>query len=197
MRLAMLENLGGYQALKDEVMEDVRLAEMIKRFGGSMVASYAPGLLRTRMYTNFAEMWESCTKTWFSAMKFSLPFAALCAFWMYFMALISPLVTLASGVGMALGFDHSLWRWFVPAILAWLIQVAVFMIASLNSGVPPAYAFTAPLGLTLLYTMLLDSGIRITIGKGVTWKGRMIYERDGVAPPDLAALTARVSRMEK
>jgi hypothetical protein len=25
--------------------------------------------------------------------------------------------------------------------------------------------------------------MRITIGTGVTWKGRRIYERDGVKPP--------------
>jgi len=32
--------------------------------------------------------------------------------------------------------------------------------------------------------MLFDSSIRITIGKGVTWKGRRIYESGGVRPHD-------------
>jgi hypothetical protein len=44
---------------------------------------------------------------------------------------------------------------------------------------------TAPLGLGLIYAMLFDSSMRITIGKGVTWKGRRIYERNGVRPPAL------------
>jgi chlorobactene glucosyltransferase len=56
MRRTMLERVGGYEALKDEVLEDVRLAEMIKRSGGSLLAEYAPCLLSTRMYRTFTEL---------------------------------------------------------------------------------------------------------------------------------------------
>jgi hypothetical protein len=34
-----------------------------------------------------------------------------------------------------------------------------------------------------MYAMLFDSSIKITTGRGVTWKGRKIYERRGVRPP--------------
>ncbi len=66
MRRSALERVGSYERLKDEVLEDVRLAEMIKHSGGRMLAEYAPSLLSTRMYRNFGEMWESCTKSWFA-----------------------------------------------------------------------------------------------------------------------------------
>ena len=78
MRRTVLERVGGYEALKDEVMEDVRLAEMIKRSGARLLTEYAPNLISTRMYRNFGEMWECSTKNWFSGMKFSLPFALSC-----------------------------------------------------------------------------------------------------------------------
>jgi hypothetical protein len=45
--------------------------------------------------------------------------------------------------------------------------------------------------------MLFDSSIRITIGKGVTWKGRRIYERAGVCPPQLRAEASRFSKPKK
>jgi chlorobactene glucosyltransferase len=182
MRRSLLERLGGYAELKDEVMEDVRLAEMIKP-GARLLTEYAPKLLSTRMYRNFGEMWQCSTKNWFSGVRFSLPFALACVFSMYSMAVVPPLIALASLIGIGLGADADLWQLFIPAVLSWLLQVIVLAMASIRSQVSPAYALTAPLGLSLLYAMLFDSSIRITTGKGVTWKGRRIYERKGVRPP--------------
>lgn len=197
MRRETLEHAGGYEALKDEVLEDVRLAEVIKRSGGSLLTEYAPSLLSTRMYRNFDEMWECSTKNWFSGMKFSLPFAMWGVFSIYLIAVVPPLIALASAMGIATGVGTGLWRLFIPAALSWLMQVLVLMIVSLRSEVYPAYALTAPLGLGVLYAMLFDSSIRITIGKGVTWKERKIYERAGVLPPRLRVEASRLSKTKK
>jgi chlorobactene glucosyltransferase len=197
MRRDVLERIGGYEALKDEVLEDVRLAEMIKRSGRRLLSEYAPDLISTRMYRNFGEMWESCTKSWFAGMKFSLPFAMLCVCWMYLIAVMPPLVGLISGIAIATGADAKLWELSIPAILSWLAQVVVMTLISFRSGISPIYALTAPLGLAVLYFMLLDSSVRITIGKGVKWKGRMIYERSGVCPPHLGTLASRTSKIEE
>jgi chlorobactene glucosyltransferase len=197
MRRAILERAGGYEAFKDEVMEDVRLAEMIKRSGGQLVTGYAPNLISTRMYRNFGEMWECCTKNWFSGMKFSMPFAMSCVFSMYLIAVVPPLVALASAIGIATAVSTGLWGLFVPAALAWLMQVLVLVIVSIRSEVYPAYALTAPLGLGVLYAMLFDSSIRITSGKGVSWKGRRIYEHAGVRPPQLPTAASRFARTKK
>lgn len=197
MRRCVLERVGGYETLKDEVLEDVRLAEMIKRCGGSLLVEYAPDLVSTRMYRTFAEMWESCTKNWFAGMKFSLSFAMLGVTWMYVIAVVPYLASVAAVVVIAAGPDSEIWRIFLPAVLSWLLQVVVLKLTSSRSGINPAYALTAPLGLALLYAMLLDSSIKITAGKGVRWKGRKIYERAGVRPPQLGAVASRVSRIER
>ena len=195
MRRAVLERVGGYEALKDEVLEDVRLAEMIKRLGARLFAEYAPNLLSTRMYRNFGEMWECSTKNWFSGMKFSLPFALGCICSMYLISVGPPLIALASAFGIAAGVSADLWLLFIPAALSWLLQVLVLAMVSIRSQVSPGYAFTAPLGLGLLYAMLFDSSIRISTGKGVTWKGRRIYESGGVRPPRYTA-APHVSNIE-
>lgn len=187
MRRTVLERVGGYEALKNEVMEDVRLAEIIKGSGARLFTESAPTLLKTRMYRNFAEMWECSTKNWFSGMKFSLPLAWSAVFSMYLMAVVPPLLALASGIGIALGVSADLWLLFIPAVLSWLLQILVLAMVSQRSEVSPAYALTAPIGLGLLYAMLFDSSIRITTGKGVTWKGRRVYERRGVRPPRIRA----------
>jgi hypothetical protein len=135
------------------------------------------------MYSNFREMWECCTKNWFSGVKFSLPFALWCVLSMYLLAVVPPLLALVCALVMATGNGADLWRLLIPAALSWLLQVLVLAIVSIRSAVSPVYALTAPLGLGLLYAMLFDSSIRITSGRGVTWKGRRIYERHGVRPP--------------
>jgi glycosyltransferase involved in cell wall biosynthesis len=195
MRRSVLEHVGGYEALKDEVMEDVRLAEKIKHSGARLLIKYAPNLVSTRMYRNFREMWECSTKNWFSGVKFSLPFALSCVLSMYLIAVVPPLIAVAAAVGILAGARGNLLSLLIPAVLSWILQVLVLAMVSIGSRVSPAYALTAPLGLGLLYAMLLDSSIRITTGKGVTWKGRRVYERTGVKPPRLR--TSHASNIEK
>jgi len=197
MRRSALARVGGYEALKNEVVEDVRLAEMIKRSGGRMITVQAPGLLRTRMYRSFGEIWESCTRTWFSGMKFSLGFALVCALSMYVMAVAPALVAVVAAIGIISRADATLWQLVVPAMLAWLMQMVVLMISGFRYGVSGVYALTAPLGLALLYTMLLDSGVRIRTRMGVRWKGRLIYEREGVRPPHPGVFASRNSRTQE
>jgi chlorobactene glucosyltransferase len=185
VRRTVLERAGGYEGLKDEVMEDVRLADRIKRLGARLMIDCAPALVRTRMYTTFGEMWECSTKNWFSGVNFSFPLALLCVVSMYLGAVVPVFIALGSVLALALGVGTELDLVVIPAALSWLLQVLVLAIASRRSGVSVVYALTAPLGLALIYAMLFDSGLRITTGRGVTWKGRRIYERRGVRPPRL------------
>jgi chlorobactene glucosyltransferase len=196
MRRAILERVGNYEALRDEVIEDVRLAEMIKRAGGTLIIKHAPSLIRTRMYRNFSEMWECCTKNWFAGMKFSFPLAMSAVLSMYLIAVVPALIAIVSGIGLATG-AAALWRLFIPAALSSLMQVFVVFVMSIRSGVSPAYALTAPLGLGVLYAMLFDSSMRISLGKGVRWKGRRIYEAAGVSAPRLRGVSAGVSEIKK
>jgi hypothetical protein len=185
MRRSALELVGGYQALHDEVMEDVRLAELLKRSGARVLIESAPDLVSTRMYRNFSEMWECSTKNWFSGVKFSLPFALSCVVSMYLLAMAPPLMALASAIGIIRGVSENLWLLIISGAFSWFLQVVVLALVSKRVGVSPAYALTSPLGLGVLYAMLFDSSIKITSGKGVTWKGRRIYEKKGVRPPRL------------
>jgi chlorobactene glucosyltransferase len=187
VRRGVLDRVGGYEALKNEVMEDVRLAEMIKRSGARLSIHQAPALMRTRMYRTFAEMWECVGKNWFSGMNYSLPLAWSSVASMYVGAVAPALVAVALAIALALGAD--VWLLFIPAVLSWLFQVLIMMTVSRRSGVSPLYALTVPMGVAVMYAILFDSSVRITTGRGVTWKGRLIYERQGVRPPRSRAAT--------
>jgi len=191
MRRTVLDRVGGYEALKDEVMEDVRLAERIKRSGARFLIERAPELIRTRMYATFREAWECSTKNWFSGVNFSFAFAMWCVVSMYVFAVMPVLIALVAVIAIASGTDLS--ALLVPAALSWLLQVLVMAIVTRRSGVSVVYALTVPVGLALIYAMLFDSSIRITTGTGVTWKGRKIYERRGVRPPRLRTAASQSS----
>ena len=197
MRRAVLQSVGGYEALKDEVMEDVRLAERLKRAGARVLIEHAPKLVSTRMYSNFREMWECSTKNWFSGVRFSLPFALSCVLSMYLMSVAPPLIALLCVIGFVGGVETDVWLILIPALLSWFLQIFVLALVSSRTKVSPAYALTSPLGLSLCYAMLFDSSLRITTGKGVTWKGRRVYESKGVRPPRFGPTATHASNMEK
>lgn len=186
IKRAVLDRVGGYEALKDEVMEDARLAERIKHSGARLLIEQAPALLRTRMYETFSEMWECSTKNWFSGVNYSLTFALFCVVSMYAGAVAPPLLAIGSAAAVVSGVSSSFFlSILIPAALTWLLQVVILVSVSRLSSVPFIYALTTPLGLAVMYAMLFDSSVRISTGRGVTWKGRKIYERHGVQPPRL------------
>jgi len=197
IRRTVLDRTGGYEALKDEVMEDVRLAERIKRSNARLLIERAPALVRTRMYTNFSEMWECSTKNWFSGVNFSFSLALACVVSMYLGAVAPPLIGLVSVLATVLGISEGLGLVMIAAASSWLLQVLVMAIVSRRSEVSMIYALTTPLGLALIYAMLFDSSVRITTGRGVTWKGRRIYERRGVPPPRLHNAAPRETQRKK
>jgi hypothetical protein len=110
---------------------------------------------------------------------------------------VPALIAHVSLLAMVFGLSANLQMIVVPAALSWLLQVLVIAIVNRRSKISLAYALTAPLGLALIYAMLFDSGIRIVTGRGVTWKGRKIYERRGVRPPRLRTVASQTSNLEE
>jgi hypothetical protein len=117
-------------------------------------------------------------------MKFSISLALLSVLSIYICAVAPPVIALACALSSAAGASTSLWLLFFPLFLIWVIEVFILGALSRRFKIPVVYALSSPLGLAVLYAMLFDSAIRIVSGKGVTWKGRKVYERTGgVRPP--------------
>ena len=67
-----IETIGGFAAVKSDVAEDLRLAELVKQKGLRLRVETAPDLIWTRMYSGVGEIWDGFTKNLFSALKFSV-----------------------------------------------------------------------------------------------------------------------------
>jgi chlorobactene glucosyltransferase len=173
---SVLENIGGFSAVKGEVAEDLRLAEIIKRKGYKLRIDYAPDLIGTRMYSGFREIWEGFTKNLFSGMKFSL---TKTFFGVISISLFGVLPAFLAFI--ALFFGNSIF--FTPLVLIYILQILVFAFVQREWQGNALYALLAPFGLALFTAILINSTVKVLSGKGVTWKGRPIYEKGGVRPP--------------
>lgn len=183
IRRRAMERIGGYRAVRGEVVEDLRTAELLKNSGARLRVEYAPDLARTRMQPSFREIWEGFTKNLYAGARFSLWWALLSATLVFFFTVVPVLVLLTSALMLAKS-DGNQWLYLlIPASLIWLTQVAVAAIVNRNWDIPVAYALTVPLGHALFIAILLNSAAKISSGRGVIWKGRRLYERDGVRPP--------------
>ncbi len=127
------------------------------------------------MYSGLPEIWHGFTKNLFSALKFSVikgvaSFIAIIAFGvlpLFLGLLLVPTYTTAG----------------VLFLVAYLLQTTTFVVILIKLEENPVYAPVMPLGFLVYAFILLNSMTKILSGKGVTWKGRPIYEVGGVAPP--------------
>jgi cellulose synthase/poly-beta-1,6-N-acetylglucosamine synthase-like glycosyltransferase len=183
IRREWLGRVGAYGALRAEVAEDLRMAELLKLAGARLRIEYAPDLISTRMQPTFRDIWEGFSKNLFAGTKFSL-FQSFVGGLGILLATVMPLVAaVACAIALWAGAPAWLMQLFVPLMLVWAIQVALFAYINLSWNIPVAYAFAAPLGHALFVAILFNSAFKIASGSGVTWKGRKLYERRGVRPP--------------
>jgi chlorobactene glucosyltransferase len=183
IRHDFLRRIGGYGAVRAEVAEDLRMAEILKGAGARLRLEYAPDLARTRMQTNFREIWEGFTKNLFAGTRFSLWKAILGGTAVLLFAVAPPIFAVGCAASLLFAASLNSLQFFIPLSLVYIIEVAIFALINRRSNVPIIYAFTVPLGHALFLAILVNSALRIATGRGVTWKGRKLYERAGVSPP--------------
>lgn len=179
IRREVLERVGGYNAVRAEVAEDLRMAELLKRTGARFRLEYAPHLVRTRMQTDLRGIWEGFSKNLFAGVGFRPLWGAFNVLLVYLLAVMPAL--LAGVVPTLIGVSGPWRAVWVASLGAWAVQTAIFVLVNRRSGVPAIYALAAPLGFALFGAILLNSTLRIASGRGVTWKGRKLYA--DIAPP--------------
>lgn len=177
MRREALARVGEFGAVRADVLEDVRLAELIKSSGARYHIGHAPNLARTRMHYNFREIWNYLSRCMFAAMHYSFLFSSLYILIGYAFVVAPPFIAAVCVLMFAAGWSN---EWssvlLVPSLAIWGIQVAALIPICKKCDVPWRYALSTPLGLSLFYTALLLSTIKILRGKGVTWKDRRVYD---------------------
>lgn len=174
-RREALEKIGGFESVKAEVAEDLKLAEILKNKKFKLRIDYAE-FVETRMYSGFREIWEGFTKNLFSGMKFSVAKTIFGSLSILMFGVLPLFFAIAF-----LFFSHT--ALFFPLFAAYVFQVLIFIFINLKWRGNVFFAFLTPFGLALFLAILINSTVKVLSGKGVTWKGRAIYKKGGIRPP--------------
>lgn len=154
---AAYEAAGGHGAVVREILEDVRLAQQVKRTGARLLLADGRALARTRMYASAGELIEGWSKNLYLLLG-GRPLPAL--LWM-------GVTTLMASLGwIALVVDGLPW-----GVAAFAGVTGTQMLLRARGGTPPIWALIAPLGALAVDALVLRSAWLRSRGR-VRWKGR-------------------------
>jgi chlorobactene glucosyltransferase len=180
IRRHVYEAVGGHARIKDQIVEDKALAELVKWNGYRLVVADGRAVARTRMYTSLPQMWEGWTKNIYLGLREQpalLGLGAFGALLAVFAALVLPLWPL---LGIAWWLRGGGWAALAisgEALILWGTLLIVRGRAAQAMGISPLWAITTPLGAAVFAAMMLTSAWKVLSGRGVRWKGRMYLDK--------------------
>ncbi len=169
------EGIDGHRSVKDEVVEDLALAQVVKRAGLRLRIRSAEGSLATRMYRSLGEIVQGWSKNLLMGGLQSVPrwarpvLPAVSFFGGFVLWLLAPSMLAAAllgGVEPALAPSRESIVW---AGAVYALSVILWMRFHHRMGTSRAYAFLYPLAAAVFARIFLRSWIR---GRHVEWKGR-------------------------
>lgn len=167
--------IGGHAAVADDPVEDMALGMRIKEQGLHLYFLLGLGLVRVRMYQNFAALWEGWTKNWHIANERNLYSTLYGAFGIFAVFSMPWLGLMASAIGLGV-FGPSLIGGLSLAgaigatvALSWMRRVLAERTAQ-----PLRYWWLGWVGGLLIAAIALVSIVKIETGWGWTWRGRSL-----------------------
>ncbi len=151
--------LGGFEALRMEVLEDIRLGYMVKKAGYAQRVAFGRGLVNVRWAAGAFGMVDVLTKNLFSIFRFrgELLLGA-CAWMLLFSA--GPFVVLFAPGGV---------RW--AAVVTVISIAAGYRLYAPRTGIPWLYFLLHPLAALLFVYAMLRSMLVTWKQSGVVWRG--------------------------
>ncbi len=155
------EQIGGHSAVRDQIFEDTRLAQLWRERGRRSLCLDGQDTVRVRMYSSFAEIWLGFQKNFFPAFKREASFWLFLIF--HFTVFLLPFV----------------WMVFRPGIqiaLAAFVVLAIRLVLILRFRQPTWSVLLHPVAEGILIALGLSSWLKCKTGKGVGWKGREYHK---------------------
>ena len=150
--------IGGFESLRMEIIEDLALARRIKQAGLVQRVAFGRGLVSLHWASGISGLVSVMTKNLFSAFRFYIGLALLGCLWL-----------LVFCVAPAAGLFFTPTR--IPAIVAVAAVLWAYRLMSRHSGISTGYALFFPLGaLVFIFTLLRSMLLTLKRG-GVIWRG--------------------------
>jgi chlorobactene glucosyltransferase len=181
VRKEAYQSCGGHQAISGKVLDDTELARTVVQSGCRMHIALARELFSTRMYTSFSALMAGWTKNFYMILESRFSRVLLAAGLALFMSLWPAGFGIASIVGLATGahFWPEAYLLIAVGIYAMVLTFQATL-RGLNRWYPH-YSPLAPLANFMAVFILLRSAYLNSKGRGVRWKGRIVFDDKGDA----------------
>ena len=158
LRTLAYQKLGGFDALRMEILEDLTLAHRVKLAGLRQRVAVAPGLVTLHWASGAMGVVNVMIKNLFAVFRFRTPLVLLSCVW-FTLFCLGPMAFLA------------LPETRTPAILTLVSIAALYALSSRHSRISPWYAILFPAGAALFLYSLICSAFTTLKHGGVTWRG--------------------------
>jgi GT2 family glycosyltransferase len=160
VRRKVYEAVGTYQALRLEVLDDMKLGKIVKQAGYAQRNVFGADLISIRWAKGAMGVVRNLTKNFFAIMSFQWSRALLSCIALLFLNLWP-----FFGIGLAHGWAR------LPYAVALLSMFSIYLGMSLQSSVPPYYFLLHPIS-TVLFTYTMIRSMFLTLWQGgVVWRG--------------------------
>jgi cellulose synthase/poly-beta-1,6-N-acetylglucosamine synthase-like glycosyltransferase len=160
IRRRVYDAVGGYQALRFEVLDDMKLGKIVKNAGYAQRNVYGADLISLQWVQGAMGMVNNLTKNFFAILSFQWWRLLLSAFALAFLNLM-PFV----GIWFAHGWER------LPYAVALASLFGIYVGMSWESDIPAYYFVLHPIGGALFVYILLRS-MTLTLARGgVVWRG--------------------------
>jgi hopene-associated glycosyltransferase HpnB len=157
IRRAMLERIGGIEAIRGELIDDCALARAVKRTGGRIWLGVHSGTRSIRAYGTFGEIGRMISRTAFTQLGYSAPLLAATVLGMAFVWLMPPALAMTGSIG---------------AAVACLLMVACYLPVLRFYRRSVFWAPLLPLIAAFYMGCTVASAVQYWRGAGGLWKGR-------------------------
>jgi chlorobactene glucosyltransferase len=176
------EAVGGYEAVRTEIVEDIALARLVKRAGHRLWNATGEDLFTTRMYDSLRGMYKGWTRIYYGAFKSVAWLAGVVA--LTFLFTLAPFIALAWTAVLAAAGDPSP---FVQAMFCMAAAATVLVFATMRryfiaGKANPWYLFFYPIAVVLALAfqggaILRALGLRSVTWRGTTYKGGKVVSK--------------------
>ena len=160
IRRSAYEAVGTYEALRMEVLDDMKLGKVVKNAGFAQRNVFGADLISIRWAHGARGVVDNLTKNFFAVLSFQWWRVVISAFGLAFLNLMPFL-----GVWLAHGWER------VPYAIALLSMFLIYLGMSWRSRVPAYYFALHPVSTVLFVYTLLRSMFHTLWNDGIVWRG--------------------------
>ncbi len=164
---AAYQTSGGFEAVRQELVEDMALTRNAKRRGLRVLFADAQDLARCRMYRSGREVWEGFSKNLYEGLG--------ARWYALFAALALNLLAFVLPYGMLVG-SLAKPQWMFPATVGVASNLLLRLLLVIRFKHPASSVFWHPLAVLGLVAIGLNSFVWAKRGK-IRWRGRVYADR--------------------